>query len=115
MYKVEGNTITMTRGDTLILQVGINQGDEPYTPVEGDKVRFALKGQLNSRGTAYKDSEPLILKNIPIDTMLLTLDPEDTKHLPFGEYNYDIEITFDNGVVDTFITASPFIIDPEVH
>lgn len=115
MYKVEGNKITMTRGDTLILQVNISQGEEPYVPVEGDSVRFAVKSRLNSRGTAFKEAEPLINKNIPTDTMLLTLEPDDTKQLPFGEYAYDIEITFNNGVVDTFITNSPLILEPEVH
>lgn len=115
MYRVDGNKITMTRGDTLIIQVGISQGDEPYTPQAGDSVRFAVKSRLNNKGTAFKEAEPLINKEIPTDTMLLTLDPEDTKQLPFGEYAYDIEITFDNGVVDTFITNSPLIIEPEVH
>ena len=115
MYRVDGNKITMTRGDTLQLQVTITQGEEEYTPVEGDTVRFALKSQLNGKGTAFKEEEPLIEKSIPIATMILKLDPADTKELLFGQYTYDIEITFANGKVDTFICNSPFIIEPEVH
>ena len=115
MYRVDGTTITMTRGDTLLLQVGILQDNEPYAPVEGDKVRFAVKTQLNSKGTEFKDAEPLINKEIPIDTLILELNPNDTKHLPFGQYTYDIEITFANGVVDTFICDSTLILAPEVH
>lgn len=115
LYRVDGTTITMTRGDTVILQVGIKQGDTPYTPAEGDVVRFALKSQLNGQGTAFRESTPLILKTIPNETMILQLDPQDTKNLPFGVYTYDIEITFANGIVDTFICDSTLILAPEVH
>ena len=115
MYRVDGTTITMTRGDTLILSVGMTRDGEPYTPVEGDSVRFALKSQLNGKGTAFKEENQLINKNIPIGTMLIQLEPEDTKSLPFGSYTYDIEITFASGIVDTFICNSPFILAPEVH
>lgn len=111
------NKITMTRGDTLLLAVSMTKNNEPYVPVSGDAVRFAVKHtKMTSGGKEYVDTEPLILKQIPIATMILELEPEDTKPLDFGEYVYDIEITFgENGRVDTFITNSPFILTPEVH
>lgn len=115
MYKVEGTTVTMTRGDTVIIQVGIKEGNTDYTPQAGDSVRFALKGEMNLKGTDFKDTEPLIVKTIPNATLLLQLDPEDTKNLPFGTYTYDIEITFADGKVDTFIPEATLIIAPEVY
>lgn len=115
MYSIDGDHITMTRGDTFIAEVEILRDDEPYTPEQGDSVRFALKQNLNARGTDYKESVPLILKPIPIDTMILRLDPEDTKPLGFGRYVYDIEITFANGIVDTFIADARLDLTPEVH
>lgn len=115
MYSINGTTISLTRGDTLLVQVGMMRDSEPYTPVEGDSVRFALKSGLNSTGKEMKESTPLILKDIPIGTMILRLEPEDTKALSFGDYVYDIEITFSNGVVDTFIANSKFKLTPEVH
>lgn len=51
---------------------------------------------------------------IPTSTMILHLDPEDTKDLGFGEYVYDVELTFANGDVDTFINNAKFILAPEV-
>ena len=69
---------------------------------------------MNSKKTAYRDSEPVINKQIPIDTMLLEFDPSDTKSLDFGDYVYDIEITFEDGSVDTFINNAALIIKPEV-
>lgn len=105
----------MTRGDTLRVLVSIEMDGEGYTPEEGDTVTFYLKrAAMNGSRTAYKDSEPLITKTVPTATMVLTLAPEDTKPLGFGEYVYDLQITFTNGTVDTFINNANFTIVPEV-
>lgn len=114
--KVNGTKITMTRGDTLNLKVTIMKDDEEYTPEDGDVIRFALKHQdIKVDNSDFVDKRPLILKTIPNDTMILTLEPEDTKELSFITYAYDIEITFADGTVDTFITNSAFRITEEVH
>ena len=105
MVSVDGNKITMTRGDTLRLKVGIVVDGEEYTPELYDSVRFALKhSEMNQQKTEYKDSDPLINKTIPNDTLILELEPEDTKSLGFGKYDYDVQITFADGTVDTFIS-----------
>lgn len=115
-YSVKGTTIRLTRGDSLVLQVVILRNDEIYTPQEGDSVRFAVKrNMMNPERTRYLDKKPLIVKDIPIKTLILKLDPEDTKFMEFGDYVYDIEITFASGLVDTFIADAAFIITPEVH
>jgi len=115
MIEVTGTTIKMTRGDTLWVQVGIEQDGEPYIPKDGDVVRFYLKHEpLNGKRTAYKDPEPLITKNVPITTMVLSLEPEDTKPLDFGNYKYDLEITLSDGRVDTFINNADLTLLPEV-
>lgn len=115
MYKVDGNTITMTRGDTVAILVSMTRNGEQYIPQYGDVIRFAVKNAAFNRGqTAYIDPEPIIRKIIPNDSLILRLDPEDTKSLPFAEYAYDIEITFANGEVDTFIAEARLIIAPEV-
>lgn len=107
-FKVKKNTIFLTRGDTFKAHLTINNPDgTEYTPQEGDTVRFALKENI-------EDQECLILRDIPIDTMLLILNPEDTKELEFGSYVYDIQLTKANGDVDTFITASKLKLTAEV-
>ena len=113
---ISGTTIKMTRGDTLNVQVSILKDGEPYVPQNGDSVRFALKrNKIKSDRSGYTDDEPLILKDIPTDTLILTLDPEDTKQLPFDTYVYDIEITFSDRAVDTFIDKATFKLTEEVH
>lgn len=103
--EIDGNKITMTRGDTLRVKVGIKVDGEEYAPVLEDVVRFALKhSKLNAAGTEYEDAEPLVSKTIPNETLVLELEPNDTKALGFGKYDYDVEITFGDGTVNTFIS-----------
>lgn len=108
MYSIEGTKITLTRGDTFRAQVNIMEGEAAYTPEAGDSIRFALK-------KSYSDAEPLILKSIPTDSLVLLIEPEDTKTLPFGNYVYDIELTKANGDVITFICKAKFKLTEEVH
>lgn len=114
-YQVKGNTIILTRGDTLLLKVDILKDGEAYTPEDGDVVRFALKHKsMTSDKGNYTDNEPIFTKTIPNDTLVLQINPNDTKELSFADYVYDIQITFADGTVDTFITASTFRLTPEV-
>ena len=109
--------IEMTRGDTLAVTVSIvDDTGQAYTPDENDVIRFALKHADMTLGRkGFKDVNPLINKTIPNDTLVLQLNPADTKTLDFGEYRYDIELTHAGGVVDTFIADERFILTPEVH
>lgn len=108
MIKIDGTTISMTRGDTLRVIVSMEQDDyTEYLPVEGETLLFAMKRK-------YSDAEPLITKNIPYDTRMLQLDPEDTKPLNYGSYVYDISITRLDGTVDTFIDRSKLVLTEEV-
>lgn len=116
MHKIKGTSITLTRGDTLIVQLNLKRNGETFTPEQGDSIRFALKhNTMKSDRSDYKDQNPLINKTIPNETLTLTLVPSDTKTLAFGDYVYDIEITFEDGSVDTFIAEASFTIAPEVH
>lgn len=104
---ISGTNITLTRGDSLFLQVVLIKNGEEYIPAEGSKIRFAMKRK-------YTDDEVILEKDIPIDTLVLEIDPEDTKPLPMGRtFVYDIELTDELGRVDTFIEGT-FTIGNEV-
>lgn len=108
-FRVRNNTIYLTRGDTFKAVITITYPDGSiYTPKEGDSIRFAMKADV-------EDEECLILRDIPIDTMLLVINPIDTKELEFGTYVYDIQLTKANGDIDTFITASKLKLTAEVE
>ena len=110
MVNINGTTITITRGDTLEAFLEILCADgQPYEVRTGDVIRFALKQK-------YADREPLLLKEIPHDTLLLRLEAEETKLLTAGwaPYVYDIQLTMEDGTVDTFIDRAEFIVTEEV-
>lgn len=123
--EITNNKIKMTRGDTLRTRValyipvlgenGTVVDREEYIPAAGDSIRFAVKHVTMKSGKQYKDPEPIILKDIPISTLILQLDPTDTKNLDFDTYVYDVEITYADGTVYTFITTEDFILTPEVY
>lgn len=105
---VDDNVISLTRGDSLVLYVCATKNDEEVKFSEGDKLRFALNREKNLR------TDPIIYKDIDISTMLLKLEPSDTKDLDIGTYYYDIELTTADGFVDTFIGPTKFKITSEV-
>lgn len=107
--RVNGTDIELTRGDTFKRTLVLTDAaGNPFTPSSGDEIRFALKKKV-------KDETVLINRVIPNDTLLLKIEPADTKNLPFGDYVYDIQITYENGDVDTFITISKFKLTEEVE
>ena len=60
----------------------------------------------------YVDDEVILVKNIPVDTCILELQPSDTKNLPMrSKYVYDIEFTDAQGRVDTFIKGTLTILE----
>jgi hypothetical protein len=101
MLNIDGNNnITLTRGDTLTLTVALSKDGETYTPEEGDVIRFALsKGYMGEPGYEFK-----LDKTIPNDTLTFTLSATETA-LDYRSYNYDIQVTHEDGCVDTFISA----------
>lgn len=96
--KIKKNVIIMTRGDTLNTLLSLQDAlGRIYEPVDGDSIRFAAKA-------SYEDENALIEKTIPIDTMTLRLDGQDTSELEEGRtYVYDIKLTKADGTIDTVI------------
>ena len=108
---IKKNTIGLVRGDSLWATITLTDSDgNPYSPDPNDSIRFALK-----RSPQDPDEDILLIKEIDPTTLELRIDPEDTKHLPFGQYSYDIEITLTNGFRDTFIGPAPFKLLEEIY
>lgn len=112
MLHINDNNITLTKGDTLTLTVSLyhevppvppatEPTVEPYTPEEGDSIRFAVsKGYVGE--AAY---ELLYYCTVPTDTLTFTVPASETVKLDYRTYNYDVEITHGDGSVDTVIVG----------
>lgn len=108
MLIIENNVIKITRGDTLTLTVNITKkGGGAYTPADGDSIRFAMsvgyKGQKGYR--------PVLSKEIPTDSLTITLTSDETQSLTEQKYNYDVQITHADGFVDTFISSTMVMLE----
>ena len=114
MLSINGTTIHLTQGDTFDAEIDLKIEKDGYSskyvPEEGDSIRFAIK-------SSYKSEEPIILKEIPTDTMRLRLESEETKLLKAKAvpYVYDIELTRADGTVVTFICEAEWYSTNEVH
>ena len=103
MYKVTDNQIYITRGDSAVLNLSI----EGYTPADGDEINFSVKKNCNDRNV-------LISKSIDPTAMTISITPEDTDSLEFGDYWYDVELRRAGGVVDTVIVPHNFVVGAAV-
>ena len=111
MVQIKGNTIRMTRGDTLDAELAIRLADgSAYEPQEGDRIRFALKRKVT-------DKRVVLEKDIPADTLRLRLESDETKRLrpDWAPYVYDVQLTTADGTVDTFIDKGKIIVTDEVE
>ena len=87
-----GPKIIHTKGDTLAVALE----SDTYIPAETDKISFKLKHK-------YSDTDVIYEKEISPSEMLIQLTSEETKKLQPGKYVYDVEITYEDGTVDTVL------------
>lgn len=86
----------------MVFDINIYDADgNLYELKDGDKVEFTVKSLESLNNNPYKliSTKPVIQKT----GTSIKLINEDTQHLPFGAYVYDVQITFTNGDRDTII------------
>lgn len=102
MQTINGNAITLTRGDTLKATVALVLDGEPYEPLSTDVIRFALGiGFVGTMGYQL-----LYTQEIDHQTMEITVPAYETEKLNYRRYNWDIEITHGDGTVDTVMLGT---------
>lgn len=100
MLIVNNNVIKMTRGDTVIFDVALENNE---TFKIGDVIIMSAKRKL-------KDAEPYAFQ-IQVEMKeekefaTIEIEPEFTKDLAYGEYFYDIQVKrILDGSINTIIT-----------
>lgn len=108
MIKVKGTDIFIVRGDAATINLTIKDkvAKNNYALDEKDKVTLSVKKDIYCK-------DILIQKDFENNT--LWLEKEDTQNLDFGEYVYDVQLTYQDGKKDTIIQPSKFIILSEVN
>ncbi len=100
--------IKLTRGDTARLTVDISND------LSGDSYEIAPEDTLTlSVKKSIRDEETCLQKTVT-GSNTIYIQPNDTKHLAFGKYKYDVQLTTAGGDVFTVIEPSDFEIMQEV-
>lgn len=102
-FSVTNNEIKLTRGDTAYFVIVPYADGEVYTLKEGDVVTFTVKKNTGS--------ENYVIQKTGLE---IEIKPEETSNLTYGTYKYDVQMTFSDGRVDTFIGPSDFVLTEEV-
>ena len=109
--RVEGTNISMIRGDTEYIEVVCRDSEGNMIPfVEGDTLYFTVKTNIHNEKKALQK----VITEFDDGIAYIEIKPEDTKHLEFFDYVYDIQLTSAEGVVTTIIPPSKFTIEGEV-
>ena len=99
MFKIEGNTLYLTRGDTAYLEIDL-------------EVEREIKEMILSVKKDVSDEE-YAFQITAIDNKFI-FEPKHTKSLDYGTYLYDIQITTTLNEIFTVVEKSKLYIREEV-
>lgn len=100
MFKIENNLIYLTRGDTAYLTVEL-EDDEKFNV--GDIANLSIKKNLKNE-TAYSLHKEIVVSEEK-NSLVIKIDPDDTKNMDYGLYYYDIQLKrASNGDIFTIVT-----------
>ena len=106
MVDVKDNDIRMTRGDTAILNLSIQNADgTPYEITSDDTILLTVKKN--------KTAKAIIIQKAVADNRI-TITPKETESLEYGPYCYDVELRRTDGFVATIISPHTLTLCEEV-
>ena len=111
MLKIVSGKISMTRGDTAVLNCKIYYSDAngtEYTMQSGDSLVFTVRTSAKTTSATDFTFQKTFTNN------QITISPTDTASLAYGNYVYDVQLTLSDGTVNTIIPINVFCLTEEV-
>ena len=99
MFSVEGNIINVTKGDTGVINLALDN----YKLQEGDKVTLTVKQNINDSVYVLQK----VVTEFEDGTAKIMLSSSDTNIEPI-KYVYDIQVDLADGRVQTVVIPSTF-------
>ena len=99
MFSIEGNIINVTKGDTGVINLALDN----YKLQEGDKVTLTVKQNINDSVYVLQK----IVTEFEDGTAKIMLSSSDTNIEPI-KYVYDIQVDLADGRVQTVVIPSAF-------
>ena len=106
MFNIDNCNVKITRGDTGVIAISLQNKDGSSYEMQPDDV-LVMTVKTN---TFSKD----VLIEKQFADGQIKIDPADTDNLSYGTYYYDVQLTTAAGDVFTVITPHKFEIMPEV-
>lgn len=114
MLSIKSNKdIWITRGDNAFIDLEVRQPNFPYDTYcleEEDSVLLTIR--KNKFDNIDGDNPVLLQKELIEGRFIFT--SSDLKEFEFGDYFYDVQLKFGNGVINTIIGPNIFKVLPEV-
>lgn len=76
---------------------------------------MTAKSNPNSKKIAFQKTLGNGIELLDDGYYHVTIEPEDTSHLKYGDYGYDLEITTGTGIVKTLIVGIITLTDEYTH
>ena len=108
------NNISFTRGDTKVIALDVmDDKGLSYTPATNDILTMTVRDreevEVIRKETGY--GTDVMYKE---GGLQITLRPEDTSSLPYGQYFYDIQVVLEDAYTQTIIPYSTMTLLQEV-
>lgn len=100
-----GTNLSMVRGDTEAIRVRVSG----YTLAAGDKVEFTVREDASSPVVIHK-----VVEVFADNAAIIYIENADTANLLFGDYYYDIQLTYGGGIIITVVKKSRFRLEEEI-
>lgn len=96
-----------TRGDTKVFKFKlIDKNGEELSLSDADKLFFTVKKTASSKNITFQKTLNNGIELKDDGYYYVTIKPDDTSDLSYGDYGYDIEIKTSTGIVKTLILGT---------
>lgn len=102
--KVDGTDLSLTRGDSASLVVEPKIDGDVYYLTDGDVLHFTVRKHARAKEIEVQK----IITEFVGGKALIEVEPDDTKHMHFATYRYDLQLTKSDGTVTTIVKPSRF-------
>lgn len=105
MVNITNKNIYMTKSDTVKLTISIkDKAGNEYVMKSGDNLHFTVRDRRTHKNVI----------EIKQSTNTVVIDTDMTKDLIVDCYEYDVQLIFANGDINTIIPIHKFVIEKEV-
>lgn len=95
------------RGDTKVFKFKLtDKNRENLTLSSTDQIYMTVKKDINSNTVIFQKRIGNGIELKEDGYYYVTINPDDTNELPYGQYGYDLEIKTGTGIVKTLVVGS---------